>query len=237
MMKKLVSLLLCLMLFLPAAALAEDGWIAGAELSDEEEQLLALLNMDEEYGPYEFKAPDGANHLTLTVLELVDGQWVEFSKFTKELTQTPPQTSVTLTATQQADGTWRTDVQQPRIGADRPDGRIYIDGYDLPNNITLSISSFGDDYPKLVHVFQEEEIVTNGMYCWRRTFHQPEQKGYLQQKAVAVLNEPTLLELYVCTREWPSRVPNFPKFNTPEAFTSFDHAFAVTATFTYRPLE
>ena len=92
-MKKLVSLLLCLFLLLPAAAFAEEGWFASAELSDEEWQLLCLLNMDEGYGPYEFKAPDGANHLTLTVLELVDGQWVEFSTFTKELTQPPQQTS------------------------------------------------------------------------------------------------------------------------------------------------
>ncbi len=237
MMKKLISLLLCLILFLPAAALAEDGWIAGAELSDEEEQLLALLNMDEEYGPYEFKAPDGANYITLTVLELVDGQWAEFSSLSKELTQTPPQTSVTLTATQQADGTWRTDIQQPRIGADRPDGRIYIDGYDLPNTITLSILSFGDEYPKLVHVSQEEEIDTDGLYCWRRTFHRPAQKGPIDQTAVAVLNEPTLLELYVCPREWSLGVPDFAQFNDPTAFAAFDYAFAVTATFTYRPLE
>lgn len=236
-MKKLVSLLLCLFLLLPTAAFAEEGWFASAELSDEEWQLLCLLNMDEGYGPYEFKAPDGANHLTLTVLELVDGQWVEFSTFTKELTQPPQQTSVTLTATLQADGTWRTDVQQPRTGAERPDGRIYIDGYDLPNAITLSISTYGDEYPELVHVFQEEEIDTDGLYCWRRTFHRPEQKGYLQQKAVTVLNEPTLLELYVCPREWSSGVPDFSEFNTPEAFESFDYAFAVTATFTYRPLE
>ena len=236
-MKKLVSLLLCLFLLLPAAAFAEEGWFSSAVLSDEEWHLLCLLNMDEGYGPYEFKAPDGANHLTLTVLEFVDGQWVEFSTFTKELTQPPQQTSVTLTATLQADGTWRTDIQQPRIGTDRPDGRIYIDGYDLPNTITLSISTFGDEYPELVHVFQEEEIDTDGLYCWRRTFRRPTQKGTSDQTAVGTLNEPTLLELYVCPREGASGVPDFSAFNDPTAFAAFDYAFAVTATFTYRPLE
>ena len=55
-MKKLVSLLLCVMLLLPVAALAEDGWFAAAQFSDEEWLLIQLLGMDEDYGPYEFKA-------------------------------------------------------------------------------------------------------------------------------------------------------------------------------------
>lgn len=236
-MKKLVSLLLCLVLFLPAAALAEDGWIANAQLTEEEWQLLCLLRMDEDYGPYEFKAPDEANYITLTVLELVDGQWVEFSNWTKELTPVPQQTSVTLTATQQEDGTWRTEVRQPRVGAGKPDGRIYTDGYDLPDHIWLVLQLPGNDYPDSVGIYKEEEIDLSGLYCWRRTFLNPEQKGYLQQKAVAVLNEPTLLELYVCPREWPSSVPDFSEFNNPEAFAGNEYAFAITVTFTDAPLE
>lgn len=235
-MKKLVSLLLCLMLFFPAATLAEDGWFANAQLTDEEWQLLALLHMDEDFGPYEFKAPEGANYITLTVLEFVDGHWVELSDFSRELSQGSQQTSVTLTATQQEDGTWHTEVRQPRVGADKPDGRIYTDGYDLPDHIWLVLQLPGNDYPDSVGIYKEEEIDLSGLYCWRRTFLHPEQKGYLQQKAVAVLNEPTLLELYVCTRDWSHTVPDFSKFNTPEAFSEFDYAFAVTATFSTEPL-
>lgn len=235
-MKKLISLLMCMMLLLPAVALAENGWIANAELSDEEEQLLSLLHMDEDFGPYEFKAPEGANYITLTVLELVDGKWVEISDFSKELTQIPQQTSVTLTATQQEDGTWSTAVRQPRTGADQPDGRIYIDGYDLPDHIWLVLQLPGNDYPDSVGIYSEEELDLSGLYCWRRTFLHPEQQGYLQQKAVAVLNEPTLLELYGCTREWHSSVPDFSEFNTPETFAEFDYAYAVTATFSAEPL-
>lgn len=236
-MKKLVPLLLCLFLLLPAAALAKDGWIADAGLSDEEEQLLSLLLMDEDFGPYEFRAPEGAHYITLTALELVDGQWVEISDISKELAQIPQQTSVTLTATQQEDGTWRSEVRQPRIGADRPDGRIYIDGDDLPNHIWLVLQLPNNDYPDSVGIHREEDIDLNGLYCWRRTFLRPEQKGYLRQKAAAALNEPTLLELYVCTRDWDSSAPNFSEFNTPESFAAFDYVFAVTVTFSDEPLK
>lgn len=235
-MKKLLSLLLCLMLLLPAASLAEEGWFANAQLTEEEQQLLGLLHMDEDYGPYEFKAPVGANYITLIVWEFLDGQWVEFSDFSKELPQVSPQTSVTLTATQQEDGTWSTEVRQPRVGADRPDGRIYTDGYDLPDHIWLVLQLPGNDYPRSVGIYKEEEIDLSGLDCMRRTFLYPEQKGYLQQKAVAILNEPTLLELYVCTREQAYSVPDFSEFNTPEAFAEFDYAFAVTVTFSAEPL-
>lgn len=235
-MKKLVSLLLCLMLCLPSAALAEEGWIANAQLTEEEWQLRALLHMDEDFGPYEFKAPVGANYITLIVWEFIDGQWVEFSDLSRELPRVSPQTSVTLTATQQEDGTWSTEVRQPRVDADRPDGRIYTDGLDLPDHIWLVLQLPGNDYPSSVGIYKEEEIDLSGLHCWRRTFLHPEQKGYLQQKAAAVLNEPTLLELYICTRDWSFTVPDFSEFDNPEAFAAFDHAFAVTVTFSTEPL-
>lgn len=234
-MKRLLSLLMCLML-LPAIAAAENGWIASAQLTEEEWQLFCLLRMDDDSGPYEFKAPEGANYITLTVLEFVDGQWAEFSDSSWEWPQVSQQTSVTLTATQQEDGTWRADVQQPRVGEDKPDGRIYIDGDGFPDDIWLSLQRPGNDHPDAVGFFREEEIDLSGLYCGQRTFCYPEQKGPIDQKAVAVLNEPTLLELYVCTRGRLPSVPDFSEFNNPEAFAEFDYAYAVTVTFSAEPL-
>lgn len=231
-MKKLVSLLLCVMLLLPVAALAEDGWFAAAQFSDEEWLLIQLLGMDEDYGPYEFKAPEGATHLTLTVLELVDSQWVEFSSHQYPLDIPEMPVSVTLTAAQQEDGTWDAKIHQQRIGSDLPDGRLFIDGYDLPDNIWFRLMLRGHDDPTGSNIFNEAEFDLSGLHRFRRTFLNPEQRGFIQQKATASLNEPVLLELYVCTRSYHYQVPDLAAFNDPTAFADFDYTFAVTATFT-----
>ena len=227
-MKKLVSLLLCLML-LSSVALAEDGWFAAAQFSDEEWRLIQLLAMDENYGPYEFKAPKGATHLSLTVLELTDGQWEEFSSHQYPLSVPDIPVSVTLTATQQEDGTWGAEIHQQLTGSDLPDGRLYIDGYDLPDHIWFRLMLRGHADPLGVNIFSEADFDMTGLHCYRRTFHNPENNGY-QKKTTALLNEPVLLELYVCTRSYP--VPDFSAFNNPAAFADFDYSFAVTATFT-----
>ena len=235
-MKKLVSLLLCL-LFLSATAFAEEGWFAEAELNADERKLLQLLNKDEDIGPYEFIAPEGATHLTLTVLTLSDGQWVNFCDLHKELTSPSVQPGVTFTASPREDGSWDVQVHEQRASDDRPDGRIFIDGTGLPDNIWLLIDQPDDEYPTSVGAYNEQDFDPNGLYLSRRTFLHPEQQGHLQQKVSAALNEPVLLDIYVCCTDGSRRPPDFSAFDNPAAFAGLDHVFAVTATFTDEPLE
>ena len=220
-MKKLISLL-CVLLLLPAAALAEDGWFAAADLSEEEWNLLTVIMMDEMWGPYDFKAPEGATHLSLTMLELQDGQWVEVITHSNELRQ--------LTG----DGDWESSVQQHKRLAD---GRIYINPVDPPYQFGMTIwqpVACEDKYSNIVGVYfyPAERTDNTNRYWFQRTFLAPEKNGPNQPKVAAVLNEPVLLELYTCFTRGNGHLPGFSEFNNPDAFAGLDYAFAVTATFT-----
>ena len=238
-MKTLVSLLLCVMLLLPAAALAEDGWFAAAELSEEERNLLTVIMMDEMWGPYDFKSPEGATHLSLTILKLEDGQWTELHTETKALTPSNTTNELTITARLNNYGYWESNVQQNTSLAD---GRIYINPVDPPNTFGLII--WQPDPPdatsgnfNAVYIYEEEPINTTDMYWYQRVFLQPEKDGPYQKKAIAVLNEPVLLEIYTCFTWDNGHLPSFSEFNNLEAFAGLDYAFAVTAIFTDKPLE
>ena len=233
-MKKFVSMLLCLMLLLPAAALAEDGWFAAADLSEEESNLLTVIMMDEMWGPYDFKAPDGATHLSLTMLELKDGQWVEVITHTNELRPVAPTSKITLSAWLTEDGDWESEVMQNKQPAD---GRIYINPVDPPYAFGMMIwqpVQCEESYSNIagVYFYPAEHTDTANMSWFQRVFLSPEENGPYQQKAVAVLNEPVLLEIYVCSSDLRMSLPSFSEFNDPDAFAGLDYAFAVTATFT-----
>lgn len=237
-MKKLVALLLCFMLLLPAAALAEDGWFARAELSEEEQNLLTVIMMDEMWGPYDFKAPDGATHLSLTMLEMKNGQWSEVITHTKELRSAAPTSKITLSARMTEDGNWESEVQQHKQLAD---GRIYINPINPPYQFGMMIwqpvpsdNTFSNIHG--VYFYPESRNDTVDMHWYERVFLNPEKNGPYQQKAVAVLNEPVLLELYVCFFDGGGAVPSFSEFDDPAAFAAFDYAFAVTATFSAEPM-
>lgn len=233
-MKKLVSLLLCLMLILPAAALAEDGWFAAADLSEEEWNLLQVIMMDEMWGPYDFKAPEGATRLTLTMLELKDGQWVEVITHSNELRPAAPTSAITLSARLTEDGDWESSVQQHKHLAD---GRVYINPVDPPYEFGMTIwqpVACEDKYSNIagVYFYPAERTDNTSMYWFQRTFLAPEKNSPHQQKVAAVLNEPVLLEIYVCSADIHVSLPGLSSFNDPAAFAEAEYAFAVTATFT-----
>lgn len=230
-MKKFLALLICLLLLLPVAASAE-GWIADATLTEEELRLLALMNGDERHGPYDFRAPEGATHLTLTAWVLEDGQWAEYLSNTAALTQPQEETSVTITATQDTFGTWHAVVQNPRNGTIPADGRFYIDAADLPNSLWLLILPDGVDYPYNIGNHLEEPLALGTLHCYQRTFLQPERDGIHQQQISAALDEQVVIVVYGCYREGNPGAPAISDFHTPEAFAVYDYAFAITATFT-----
>lgn len=244
-MKYLITSLLCLILLLPTATLAEDGWFAAADLSEVERNLLTVIMMDEMWGPYDFKAPDGATHLSLTLLQMEDSQWVERHTETKELTPSNTANELTITARLNKLGYWESAVQQNKSQAD---GRIYINPVDPPNVFGMMI--WQPDLPdsatsnfEAVYIYNyggdddTGPVNTFDMHYYQRVFLNPEKNGPYQQKAVAPLNEPVLLELYVCFFDGNGSLPNFSQFNAPAAFADFDYSFAVTATFTDTPLE
>ena len=242
-MKHFLTLLLCLMLLLPTLVLAEDGWFAAADLSEAERNLLTVIMADEMWGPYDFKAPDGATCLNLTLLEMKDGQWTELHTETKALTPTNTANELTITARLNKFGYWESGVQQNKALAD---GRIFINPVNPPNTFGMMIwqpdlpdaatSNFNAVY---IYDFDEETgpVNTFDMHYYQRVFLNPEKSGPYQQKAVAVLNEPVLLEMYVCFFEGLGSLPDFSQFNDPAAFAGFDYSFAITATFTDEPLQ
>lgn len=232
-MKNFIPLLFCLLLFVPAVVLAEDGWFAAADLSEEEWNLLTVLMMDEIEGPYDFKAPNGATHLSLTLLKWENGQWVERHTSTERLTPSASTTELTITAKLTEEGKWESDIQE---NSSQADGRIYINPVEPPN--TFGFCIWQPHLPDTIYsnvrgayLYEEERINTFDLHCYQRTFLNPERNGQLQQKVPAVLNEPVLLELYVCFFDGSLRIPSFSDFDDPAAFADFDHAFAVTATF------
>lgn len=241
-MKRFLSLLLtAALLMLSAGASAEDGWFARADLSEEEQNLLTVIMMDEMWGPYDFKAPDGATHLSLTLLKMENGQWVELHTETKELTTSDIATELTITAQLNKFGWWDSAVQQNKALAD---GRIYINPVDPPNVFGMMIwqpdppdATIGNFEAVYLYDYDEETgpINTFDMNYYQRVFLEPEKSGPYQQKVAAALNEPVLLELYVCFFEHGGAVPNFSEFDNPAAFEAFDYSFAVTATFTAEP--
>ena len=241
-MKKLISLLLCLMLLLPAAALAEDGWIANADYSDEEWQLIRLLGLDEDYGPYEFKAPEGAAYITLICWKLEDGQWTEILRVPRELTAPESQNELTITVTQQEDGSWRSALSAQKASGDIPDGRIYISTDDVVNGMWVTIQQ-DENYIALANNsylnntqtsrgwFVDEPVNTYGMHWSRRCFIRPDDSS-TQERIAVTLNETIPLDIYVCYFGEHQALPPISAYNTPESFAGFDYVYAVTATFT-----
>ena len=232
-MKKLISLLLCL-LMLPLWAYAEEGWFAAADLSEEEWNLLQVIMMDETWGPYDFKAPEGATHLTLTMLELKDGQWVEVITHSNELRPAELKSKITLSAYLTEDGDWESSVQQHKQLAD---GRISINPIDPPYEFGMTIwqpAPCEDKYSNIVGVYfyPAEREGNTKMYWFQRSFLAPERNSPTRQKVAAALNEPVLLEIYVCSADLRMSLPCFSQFNDPAAFAGYDYAYAVTATFT-----
>ena len=206
-------------------------------MPEEERNLLTVIMMDEMWGPYDFKAPEGATHLSLSLLELKDGQWTERHTETKALTPATTANELTITARLNNYGYWESDVQQNTSLAD---GRIYINPVDPPNSFGLMIwQPDPPDSPfptssnfNAVYIYAEEPIDNSDLYWFQRVFLQPKKNGPYLKNAAAVLNEPVLLELYTCFTWDNGHIPSFSEFNNPDAFAGLDYVFAVTATFT-----
>lgn len=245
-MKKLLCLLTALLLcLLPLCSAAGDGWIADAELSEEEWELKQLLHQDETWGPYEFKAPEGARYITLVCWEMKDGQWAEVVRVPRELTPPTERNKVTIIATQAADGSWTSSVRQSRAAEDLPDGRIFISTEDILNGMRFSIQQdehfipipggYRDNTFTSISWSREEELSTAGLYWMQRCFLNPESNRILQ-RIPAPLNETIPLEFYVGYREGHHPLPPISTYHDPVAFAAFDYAYAVTATFSAEPL-
>ena len=113
----------------------------------------------------------------------------------------------------------------------QPKGRIYIDWTHLPNSLWLVIQPADQDFPVSRGSTLKEPFNTIGMHRVQRTFHYAEDNQPYQERIMAVLNEPTLLELYTCSYE-SVRPLAFSAFADPANFAQYDYVLAVTATFT-----
>lgn len=79
MIKRILSLLAALLLTCSFAC--AEGFVAPAELSEDESNLLSLVGLDFGVNIYDFEAPEGTKAVLLTLWELQNGGWEVMNEF------------------------------------------------------------------------------------------------------------------------------------------------------------
>ncbi len=78
-MKRILSLLLCVVLIFSLSACAEDNskqmYIEAAQLTEEEQNIAELLGLNQEHLIYDFSLDDTVKSMRINTYELIDGEW------------------------------------------------------------------------------------------------------------------------------------------------------------------
>ncbi|MCD8192568.1 MAG: hypothetical protein LUD55_07245 [Oscillospiraceae bacterium] len=78
-MKRILSLLVCVVLIFSLSACAEDNskqmYIEAAQLTEEEQNIAELLGLNQEHLIYDFSLDDTVKSMRINTYELIDGEW------------------------------------------------------------------------------------------------------------------------------------------------------------------